>query len=152
MKHNIITSLAITAALGVATQASGQQATLVIEAYNADGRGATLQNFLDFTHYIASSTWEGTDNYGVFLLGAPPATPSLAGPLVVEPQGGLEYLSFNVPCNQPIYFTALWKAQGIGTVYMRADNAEQGYLLPCDQRLVLQLPYEFARSEYALAD
>ena len=152
VKQIVILTLTMLAAPCIAGEVWAQPATLLIEGYNADGTGVTLTDFIGYTRYVASSKWQSFENYGVFRLGELPAARSLASPLSVEPHGTLEYMSFAVPANQPIFFTALWKAQGIGTVFMRADNAGAGYTLVDQQRLVLQLPYEFARSEYALAD
>ena len=57
----------------------------------------------------------------------------------------------DVPANQPFYFTALWKAPVIGTVYMRADNGGAGFVTSDSQPRRLELPYEFALGEFQQA-
>jgi hypothetical protein len=128
-----------------------QTATLLLEAYNPDGSAVSASDFANYTNYTPTSTWGIYLNYGVFPLGTPPATGQVGSSPSFVSQGGLQYISFAVPANQPLYFTCLWKAQAIGTVFMRADNASKGYKLSDNQTLVLQLPYEFALSEYNTA-
>jgi len=125
--------------------------TLLLEMYNADGSAATATDFGNYTNFTPASTWGTYLNYGVFPLGTPPATAQVGSAPSVVNQGGLQYVSFAVPANQPLYFTCLWKAQAIGTVFMRADNAGKGYTLSDNQTQVLQLPYEFALSEFNTA-
>lgn len=126
-------------------------ATLLLEAYNPDGSAVSASDFGNYTNFTPTSTWGIYLNYGVFPLGTPPATAQVGSAPSFVSQGGVQYISFAVPANQPVYFTCLWKAQAIGTVFMRADNAGKGYTISDNQTQILQLPYEFALSEYNTA-
>lgn len=140
--------LLLSARLGAADSA----ATLLIEAYNPDGTRASVTDFVNYTHYVSSSKWTMYQNYGVFPMGTAPAMSQIGSDVTSTTRDGVPYLAFSVPINRPLYFTALWKAPGIGTVFMRADNSGGGYLLANNQSQILQLPYEFAASEYNTAN
>ncbi len=127
--------------------ATGPTATLALEAYGPDGRIMSVNDFAQMTSHTMLSKWTMSLNYGVFAMGALPAARQL-GPMFPAPDR--QYLAFSVPANQSVYFTSLWKADGIGTVYMRADNAGRGYTVAEGASQVLQLPYEFVLSEYAV--
>ncbi|MEO7255280.1 MAG: beta-galactosidase [Casimicrobium sp.] len=126
-------------------------ATLLIEAFSANGGSLSISDFAKQTTYVASPKWSMSQNYGVFPMGKLPATAHVGGALSPLTQGSRQFVSLTIPSNQSVYFTCLWQADGIGTVYMRADNAGQGYTLADNQTKELQLPYEFALSEYAVA-
>jgi len=81
----------------------------------------------------------------------PPATAQLASDISSANINGVNYIQMDLPTSQAFYFTALWTAPVIGTVFMRADNAGAGYVVGGGQPLMLELPYAFAVSEYARA-
>jgi hypothetical protein len=125
-------------------------ATLFLEAYNLNGTPVTISEFISYTFYAADSSkrWMISENYGVFPIGTPPAVAQIGSKPFVTNKDSHEYITLAIPVNQPLYFTCLWKAPTIGTVFLRADNQGSGYVVPDNQSLVLQLPYEFALSEY----
>ena len=108
-------------------------------------------DFAQQTNFTPNSKWIIGENYGVYAMGQLPASNQIGTRPIPVTEGSREFISMTIPSNQAVYFTALWKADGIGTVFMRADNAGKGYTVPADQSLVLQIPYEFALSEYAVA-
>ncbi len=125
--------------------------TLRLEAHLTTGAPMTLNDFVSYTADVASNKWTMYQNYGVFPVGTAPATVQAGGPIFSIPNGGQEYVAMSVPANQAFYFTALWRVNGAGTVFLRADNGGTGYTVADGGTLTLQIPYEFALSEYALA-
>ena len=134
-------------------ESTAESALLLIEAYNPDGTAVTNTELINsITTYWASDKWAIYRNYGIFRIGTPPVSKQIGSPYPFPIKyNGRDYNAFNVPSNQPFYFTCLWKANGIGSVYMRADNEGRGYVLSNSESHVLQLPYEFALSEYQTA-
>ena len=124
--------------------------TVLIEAYNLDGNLVTLADFINSTYYKADSSnrWSISENYGVFPVGTPPAIPQIGSDPFLSNIAGQDHIGFAVPSNQRLYFTCLWKASKIGSVFMRADNGGSGFQVQENQSIVLQLPYEFALSEF----
>jgi len=131
--------------------AASQTATLLLAAYNPDGSAVTPSQFGNYTNFVPTDIWGIYLNYGVFPLGTAPATAQVGSAPSYVTQNGLPYVSFAVPAGEPIYFTCLWQAPVIGTVFMRADNAGQGYTISPNQTQVLEIPYEFALSEFNTA-
>ena len=131
--------------------ASGPVGTLWLEAYNQDGSAVSAADFSNITNYSASPQWFLGLDYGVFPMGTPPAVAQSGSDPGSASQDGTQYVSFTIPANQAVYFTCLWKAPNIGTVFMRADNQGLGYTLAPNETRVLQIPYEFALSEYTVA-
>ena len=126
-------------------------ATLLIEPFSANGSSMTVSDFAQQTTFVATSKWSMSQNYGVFPIGKLPAVAQIGGAPTPVTQGARRFTAFTIPADQAVYFTSLWKADGIGTVFMRADNAGRGYVLTANQSKELQLPYEFALSELAVA-
>jgi hypothetical protein len=134
-----------------ATQpASAYRGQVLIQAYKPDGSLATIQDFVDFTHYTINR-WSMYESYGLFPMGQPPATAQIGSDISVKNVDGVDYIAMDVPKNQAFYFTALWRAPVIGTVFMRADAQGAGYLIDGSQPQKLELPYDFALSEYEQA-
>jgi uncharacterized protein (TIGR03437 family) len=131
--------------------AATQTATLLLEAYNPDGSAVTPPQFGNYTNFVPTNLWGIYLNYGVFPLGTAPATAQVGSDPSYVTQNGVPYVSFAVPAGEPLYFTCLWQAPAIGTVFMRADNAGQGYAIAPNQTQVLEIPYEFALSEFNTA-
>lgn len=127
-----------------------QRQSLLIRAYNADGSAASIQDFVNFTHYTINR-WSAYANFGVFAMGQLPATPQLGSDIWLANVNGVDSVAIDAPLNQPFYFTALWKAPVIGTVFMRADAEGAGYLVDGDVAQTIELPYAFALSEYRQA-
>lgn len=153
MQHLRLAFVAIMVACGflsTPTEAANT-ATLYIEGFNSSGGAMSIYDLAQQTTYIASPKWSMSQNYGVFPMGKLPATAQLGGPPRPVAQGSRQFVAFTIPSNQAVYFTCLWKADDIGTVYMRADNGGKGYMWADNQIAELQLPYEFALSEYAVA-
>lgn len=123
---------------------------LLIRAWNPDGTEAGIDGFVSYTRYLTSK-WSMYSNYGVFPLGKPPASSQIGSDISTVNVGGISYIAMSVPTNQPLYFTALWRAPTIGTVFMRADNGGAGYMLPSKSNQKLELPYDFAIAEYQQA-
>ena len=138
-------------AAAVLSAQTTRTSTLLLELFSPDGRTMTIYDFAQQTNFTPNSKWIIGENYGVYAMGQLPASNQIGKRPVPVTEGSRELISWTIPANQPVYFTALWKADGIGTVFMRADNAGKGYTVPADQSLVLQIPYEFALSEYAVA-
>ena len=88
---------------------------------------------------------------GAFPIGKSPATPQIGSYAYPVNVSGVDYIALDVPTNQPFYFTALWKAPLIGTVYMRADNAGAGFVTGRNQPRKLEIPYDFALAEFQRA-
>jgi hypothetical protein len=128
--------------------ATAEQGKLLLEPYNPDGTAVSISAFVDYTHYIASSKWSMFQNYGIFPIGTPPATSQIGSDIAPANVGGANYIGMTVPADTPFYFTCLWRAPKIGTVFMRADRAGTGYVVAANQSMVLELPYEFALSEF----
>jgi hypothetical protein len=126
-------------------------ATLLLEAYNPDGSRMSVSDFVNYTHYVSSSKWSSYQNYGVFPIGTMPATAQIGSDFASVTRDAVTYIAFSVPANRAVYFTALWKAPNIGTIFMRADNSGSGYTVASNQNQILQLAYEFAGSEYNVA-
>jgi uncharacterized protein (TIGR03437 family) len=131
--------------------AADQTATLLLAAYNPDGSAVTPSQFGNYTNFVPTNLWGIYLNYGVFPMGTAPATAQVGSAPSYVTQNGVPYVSFAVPAGEPLYFTCLWQAPAIGTVFMRADNAGQGYTIDPNQTQVLQIPYEFALSEFNTA-
>lgn len=129
---------------------SAYRSQVLIQAWKPDGSKASIQDFVDFTHYRINR-WSMYSNYGAFPLGELPAKQQIGSDIALKNINGDEYIGFDVPMNQRFYFTALWRAPLIGTVFMRADAEGDGYLLNGGQPQKLELPYDFAISEYAQA-
>lgn len=125
-----------------------EQGTLLLKPYDPDGTAVSISAFVDYTHYVASSEWSMYQNYGIFPIGTPPATSQIGSDISPANVGGADYIAMTVPAGRPFYFTCLWRAPAIGTVFMRADRAGTGYVVAPNQSLVLELPYEFALSEF----
>lgn len=131
--------------------ATVSNASLLLDIYAQDGSSVDLNTFLNQTNFRPTSTWGIFQNYGVFPLGLSPSSPQVgSGPAAVL-VGGHAYISFSVPSDTPLYFTCLWAAPSIGTVFMKAENAGAGYMIGANQSKTLELPYEFALSEYQVA-
>lgn len=124
--------------------------TLLIRAWNPDGTEASIGDFVTHTRYI-TSRWSMYSNYGVFAIGQPPATAQIGTDIYSTAVDNVNYVAMNVPTNKRFYFTALWKAPVIGTVFMRADNAGAGFVVSGTQVQRLELPYDFALAEYQQA-
>jgi hypothetical protein len=134
-----------------ATQpASAYRGQVLIQAWNPDGSQATIQDFVNFTHYTINR-WSMYSNYGLFPMGQPPASAQIGSDISLQNVDGIDFIAMDVPKNQTFYFTALWKAPAIGTVFMRADAQGAGYLIDGVQPQTLELPYDFALSEYEQA-
>lgn len=131
--------------------AANQTATLLLEAYNPDGSAVTPSQFGNYTNFVPTNLWGIYLNYGVFPLGTAPATAQVGSAPSYVTQNGVQYVSFTVPSGEALYFTCLWQAPAIGTVFMRADNAGQGYATASNQTQVLEIPYQFALSEFNTA-
>lgn len=123
---------------------------VLISAWNADGSVASIQDFVAFTRYVINR-WSMYQNYGAYPIGKPPAGAQIGSDIAPQNVDGTNYIRIDVPKNQPFYFTALWKAAVIGTVFMRADAQGDGYLITGSQPQKLELPYDFARSEFQQA-
>ena len=131
--------------------AASLNATLLLDVYAQDGSSVDLNAFLNQTNYRPTAQWGIYQNYGVYTAGSPPASAQVAsGPATVS-VSGRSYIAFTVPNDVPLYFTCLWVAPSIGTVFMRADNGGAGYAAGANQTRILELPYEFALSEYQVA-
>ncbi len=137
----------IMCAVPASTAARGQ---LLIRAWKPDGSLAALQDFVDYTHYV-NGQWSMYGNYGAFPAGKPAAVAQAGSGTYPLNVGGTDYVALDVPSAQALYFTALWRAPSIGTVYMRADNGGAGYTLAGGGTQKLELPYDFAVSEFRLA-
>jgi len=137
-------------AFSIAEFQSGEQpsATLLIEAYDQYGDTIGISGFNALTTHVASTRWSIFENYGVFPLETPPTVSSAGSCAFSVTINEHDYVAMTVPSNQPLYFTCLWMAKGIGTVMMHADNLGQGFVLEENQSFVIELPYEFALSEH----
>jgi hypothetical protein len=120
---------------------------LLIQAFKADGSAANIQDFVDFTHFVINR-WSAYANYGVFPMGTLPATAQVGSDISSTNVGGVDYVAMDVPQGRSFYFTALWKAPVIGTVFMRADAKGAGYTATASTPLKIELPYDFAESEF----
>ncbi len=129
---------------------SAYRGTVLISAWKADGSVGSIYDFVDFTHYLINR-WSMYSNYGLFRLGKSPGGRQIGSDISLRNVGGVDYVAVEVPKNQLFYFTALWKAPTIGTVFMRTDAQGSGHLIRGDQPLKLELPYDFARDEFAQA-
>jgi uncharacterized protein (TIGR03437 family) len=125
-------------------------ATLLLDLTGLDGRALGFSDFQQITDFTPTPRWRIGQNYGVYLMGQVPGSQQIGTLPEVTSQAGKEVVGFRIPSNKAVYFTCVWKADGIGTVFMRADNEGIGYTLAEGAVRVLQLPYEFALSEYAL--
>jgi hypothetical protein len=121
---------------------------LVMRAYKQDGTPATIAEFSEMSVYRNGNA-TGYGNYGVYPLGKLPGTPQAGSDLQLVHQGGDEYVAFDVPAQQPLYFTALWQAPTIGNVFMRADGEGAGIVVQAGQSQQIEIPYHFALSEFA---
>ena len=74
-------------------------------------------NVVDFANMAAYRNGNSIDyaNYGVYRLGNLPGTPQVGSDIQPFHQGGVDYVAFDVPAQQPIYLTALWQAPAIGS-------------------------------------
>ncbi len=129
---------------------SAYRGKVLIRAWNPDGSAASIQDFVNFTHYVLNR-WSQYANFGIFQMGKPPAAAQIGSQISPANVDGINYIAMDVPRNERFYFTALWKASVIGTVFMRADAEGSGYVISGDQPLKLELPYDFALSEYQQA-
>jgi len=129
---------------------SSYRGKVLISAWKEDGTRGTIFDFVNFTHYVINR-WSMYSNYGLFALGKSPSGPQIGSDISLQNVEGVDYIVMDVPKNQTFYFTALWKAPTIGTVFMRADSQGAGYLLASDPPLKLELPYDFARDEFRQA-
>ena len=134
-----------------ATQpASAYKSQVLVSAWHQDGSVATIWDFGDMTNYKINR-FAIYSNFGLFPMGRPPATQQIGSNTYLRHIDGADTIVMDVPKNQPFYFTALWKAPTIGTVYMRADGRGSGLLIDDDQPHKLELPYDFAVSEFQVA-
>lgn len=124
-----------------------QSRGLFIRAYNPDGSVASIQDFVNSTHYVLNR-WSAYSNYGVFAMGQLPATQQIASDISLANVNGVDLIAMDAPLNQSFYFTALWKAPVIGTVFMRADAEGVGYTVDGSAPRTIELPYDFALSEF----
>lgn len=129
---------------------SAYKSKVLIRAWNPNGSEASIQDFVNFTHYVMNR-WNHYANFGIFPMGKAPATAQIGSQISPTNIDGINYIVMEVPKNDRFYFTALWKAPVIGTVFMRADAEGSGYVITGDQPLKLNLPYDFAVSEYQQA-
>lgn len=123
---------------------------LLIRAFKPDGSPAGAGDFGNITIY-RNADYVNYQNYGIFPLGKLPGTPQIGSDFSPSWVDGVEHVAFDVPAQQPLYFTALWQAPAIGTVYMRADNDGAGIVAQAGQPQTIEIPYHFALSEFAQA-
>ena len=123
---------------------------LLVRAFKPDGSPADVGEFANIASYRNGSVTDYR-NYGVFALGKLPATPQIGSDITGVLQDGIQYVAFDVPAQQPFYFTALWQAPAIGTVFMRADNNGAGIVAHVGQPQKIEIPYHFALSEFEQA-
>jgi hypothetical protein len=123
---------------------------VLISLWNADGSVGSIQDFVNFTHYTINR-WSMYSNYGLYALGKPAAGAQIGSDISQQNVDGTNYVVMDIPKNQTFYFTALWKAATIGTVFMRTDAQGSGHLIDSDQPRKLELPYDFARDEFQQA-
>jgi len=124
---------------------------LLIKAWNLDGTLTSVNDFVNKTHFI-NSDWSLYSNYGIFPMGKLPATKQSGSDFSGVNIGGIEYISYDINTPEPYYFTSLWHAPEIGTVYMRADNEGLGLTNSEASNTIIELPYDFALSEFKVAD
>lgn len=133
--------VALLSALLATSYASAQRTSrLLLDLFSPDGRAMSASDFAQQTNFTPSSKWIIGDNYGVYTMGQLPASNQIGTRPISVTEGSREFISLMIPSSQAVYFTALWKADGIGTVFMRADNSGKGYTVADDQSLVLQIP------------
>ncbi|MES3003899.1 MAG: hypothetical protein V4787_24625 [Pseudomonadota bacterium] len=101
-----------------AWQAAQPRGRVLIEAWNPDGSKASIYDFVNATHYVINR-WSMYSNYGIFPMGAAPATAQIGSDISLANVQGVDYIAMDAPGGRPFYFTALWKAPAIGTVFMR---------------------------------
>ena len=130
----------------VSAQPPASTASLVLDAFTPDGSSLSIYDVAGMTNYTPTPKSIIGENYGVYAMGQPPAANQIGTRIALVPLDSRVIISIRVPSNQPVYFTALWKAEGIGTVFMRADNAGSGYSVAPEATRVLQLPYEIGRA------
>lgn len=130
--------------------APGGRSRLLVQAWKPDGTAASIGEFAEMTAYRNGNV-TGYQNYGVFPLGKPPGTPQVGSDIAPANVDGVDYVAFDIPAHQPLYFTSLWHAPVIGDVFMRADHGGTGIVAATGQPAILELPYQFALSEYAEA-
>ena len=122
---------------------------LLVRAWLPDGRPATFADFTNLTSRSGNLVNYG--NYGVYPMGRLPGTAqagSHPGPVLHQ---GSEAIGFDVPAEQPFYFTAVWEAPVIGAVFMRADNGGAGIVARKGQPQTIEIPYHFALTEFEQA-
>jgi hypothetical protein len=129
---------------------SAYRGKVLISAWKEDGSEGSIYDFVEFTHYRINR-WSMYSNYGLYPLGKPPAGAQVGSDISLQNIDGVNYVVMDISTNQTFYFTALWKAPTIGTVFMRADAQGDGYLISNDQPQRLELPYHFARDEFRQA-
>src|SRR6266849_4258640 len=96
----------------IALAQGNHTATLLFDAYNPTGAGMSISDFVDCTHYIASTKWQLYSNYGFFQMGTQPGffhinTTALAN--------GVHTISWNA-------FDNLGRGEGLGSRYFNVVN------------------------------
>jgi hypothetical protein len=123
---------------------------LLVRAWKPDGSPANLGDFANIAAF-RNGNGVGYQNYGVYPMGKLPGTPQIGTQFRGIQQGGIDYVAFDVPAQEPFYFTALWQAPVIGNVQMRADNGGAGIVAQVGQPPKIEIPYQFAVSEFEQA-
>lgn len=121
---------------------------ILIRVWRQDGSEGSIDDFVKATRYL-NDKWSMYGNYGFYKLGQIPGTPQVGGNVYTSNVNGVNYITFDIPSNQKFYFTSLWAAPNIGTVFMHADNKGLGYTVSSKQAQILELPFAFVATEYA---
>jgi len=134
-----------------------REGKLLVRAWDTEGVAMLRDAYENYINY-ETSDWEMGNNQGFFRMGEPPATVQVGSDVYEQHLDDLPHIVFDVPpdlylvadvpADTPFYFTALWRAENIGTVYMRADNEGQGITVDVNGSYVIELPYDFVLSEY----
>lgn len=121
---------------------------VLIRVWRQDGSEGSTDDFVKATRYL-NDKWSMYSNYGFYKLGQIPGTPQVGGNVYTSNISGTNYVTFDLPSNQPFYFTSLWSAPNIGTVFMHSDNNGLGYSVSSKRNQLIELPFAFVATEYA---
>lgn len=121
---------------------------ILIRVWRQDGSEGSVDDFVKATRYL-NDKWSMYSNYGFYKLGQMPGTPQVGGNVYTSNVSGTNYITFDIPSAQSYYFTSLWVAPNIGTVFMHADNDGLGYSVTSKRNQFIELPFAFVATEYA---
>lgn len=130
------------------TNAYDSKGKVLIRIWRQDGSEGSVDDFVKATRYL-NDKWSMYSNYGFYKLGQIPGTPQIGSNVYVSNVSGTNYITFDLPSNQSFYFTSLWSAPNIGTVFMHSDNNGLGYSVSSKRNQLIELPFAFVATEYA---